>query len=97
LEVLIFPDLFHNVPYAIYLAEIILPVIGFSLGYLAASVFRLKHSVRRTIAIEAGIQNVSTALTIISLSFPFEVCKVNVIKLDKLKTANLFHLLLNFK
>jgi predicted Na+-dependent transporter len=75
LEVIIFPDIFHDVSYTIYLAEIILPVMGLSLGYFAASIFRLKHSVRRTIAIEAGVQNVGTALTIISLSFPFEVCK----------------------
>jgi predicted Na+-dependent transporter len=47
--------------------------MGISLGYFSASIFRLKHSIRRTIAIEAGIQNVGTALAIISLSFPFEV------------------------
>jgi predicted Na+-dependent transporter len=77
MEVLIFPDIFNDVPYTIYLAEIILPVMGLSLGYFAASIFQLKHSVRRTIAIEAGVQNVGTALTIISLSFPFEVRKDN--------------------
>jgi sodium/bile acid cotransporter 6 len=72
LEVFIFPDIFRDVPYSIYIAEFVLPLMGFLLGYIAASIFRLKYSIRRTIAIEAGIQNVGTALTIISLSFPFE-------------------------
>ncbi len=79
LEVFIFPDIFRDVPYSIYIAEFILPLLGFTLGYFAASIFRLKHSIRRTIAIEAGIQNVGTALTIISLSFPFEVFQDNYI------------------
>ncbi|CAG2106191.1 unnamed protein product [Medioppia subpectinata] len=72
LEVFIFPNIFQDVPYSIYIAELALPLLGFTLGYIAASIFRLQHSFRRTIAIEAGIQNVGTALTIISLSFPYE-------------------------
>ncbi len=73
LEVFIFPDIFNDVPAALYMAEFLLPLLGLALGFIAASIFRLEYPIRRTIAIEAGIQNVGTALTIITLSFPFEV------------------------
>nr|XP_027194938.1 ileal sodium/bile acid cotransporter-like [Dermatophagoides pteronyssinus] len=72
LEVFIFPDIFNDVPAVLYAAEFLLPILGLTLGFFAASLFRLSFAVRRTIAIEAGIQNVGTALTIITLSFPFE-------------------------
>ncbi|KAJ6215712.1 hypothetical protein RDWZM_010212 [Blomia tropicalis] len=72
LEVFIFPDIFDNVPSALYVAEFLLPLLGLILGFGAASIFGLDYPIRRTIAIEAGIQNVGTALTIITLSFPFE-------------------------
>ncbi|KAH9399633.1 hypothetical protein TYRP_017622, partial [Tyrophagus putrescentiae] len=72
LEVFIFPDIFNDVPAALYMAEFLLPLLGLALGFIAASIFRLEYPIRRTIAIEAGIQNVGTALTIITLSFPFE-------------------------
>lgn len=69
----IFPDIFNDVPGALYAAEFLLPLLGLALGFAAASICRLPYPVRRTVAIEAGIQNVGTALTIITLSFPFEV------------------------
>nr|XP_046919822.1 sodium/bile acid cotransporter 5-like [Dermatophagoides farinae] len=72
LEVFIFPDIFNDVPAVLYAAEFLLPILGLALGFIAATLFRLPYAIRRTIAIEAGIQNVGTALTIITLSFPFE-------------------------
>lgn len=75
LEVFIFPDIFNDVPAVLYAAEFLLPILGLALGFIAATLFRLPYAIRRTIAIEAGIQNVGTALTIITLSFPFEVRK----------------------
>ena len=79
LEVFIFPDIFNDVPSALYLAEFLLPLLGLFLGFGAASIFGLAYPIRRTIAIEAGIQNVGTALTIITLSFPFEVSFVSLV------------------
>lgn len=73
LEVMIFPDIFDDVPAKLYAAEFILPVLGLTLGFGCASIFKLPYSSRRTVAIEAGIQNVGTALAIVSLSYPFEV------------------------
>ncbi|RWS14429.1 ileal sodium/bile acid cotransporter-like protein 3 [Dinothrombium tinctorium] len=71
LEILIFPDIFDDVPFQIYVAEILLPLLGLSLGYSLASIFGLSYAQRRTIAIESGIQNIGTALAIVSLSYPF--------------------------
>ena len=73
LEVFIFPDIFIDVPLKLYVGEFLLPILGLTLGFVSSSLFRLKYSIRRTIAIECGIQNVGTALTIVSLSFPFDV------------------------
>lgn len=88
LEVFIFPDIFNDVPNALYIAEFLLPLLGLSLGFGFASLFGLPYSIRRTIAIEAGIQNVGTALTIITLSFPFEVRTVLLIRLVATKVAS---------
>jgi predicted Na+-dependent transporter len=73
LEIFIFPDIFSGVPLKLYAADFVLPIIGLALGYIIASMFCLKPRISRTIAIEIGIKNVGTALTIVSLSFPFEV------------------------
>ncbi|XP_074597910.1 ileal sodium/bile acid cotransporter-like [Brevipalpus obovatus] len=72
LEVMIFPDIFDDVPAKLYAAEFLLPILGISLGFGCASIFGLPYSARRTVGIEAGIQNVGTALAIVSLSYPFE-------------------------
>lgn len=69
----IFPDIFSDVPLKLYFAVTLLPCLGLALGFIAASIFRLEYTIRRTIAIEAGIQNVGTALAIVSLSYPFHV------------------------
>lgn len=56
-----------------YAAVTLLPAVGIALGYIAASIFRTSYTIRRTVAIECGIQNVGTALAIVSLSYPYHV------------------------
>lgn len=73
LEVMIFPDIFDDIPAKLYVAEFALPILGISLGFGCASIFGLPYASRRTVGIEAGVQNVGTALAIVSLSYPFEV------------------------
>lgn len=73
MEVFIFPDIFSDVPLKMYGAVTLLPLLGILLGFAAASAFRLDQVIRRTIAIECGIQNVGTALAIVSLSYPYHV------------------------
>ncbi|KFM67580.1 Ileal sodium/bile acid cotransporter, partial [Stegodyphus mimosarum] len=71
MEFFIFPDIFVNVPWQLYFAVILLPCLGFTLGYTSAWICRQKPQVRRTVSIESGVQNVGTALTVATLSFPF--------------------------
>lgn len=73
LEVIVFPNMFTGVPGRLYGTVLCLPFIGLTLGYVLAWVFRQNMKVRKTISIECGVQNVPTALTIISLSFPVEL------------------------
>ncbi|XP_076356859.1 ileal sodium/bile acid cotransporter-like isoform X2 [Tachypleus tridentatus] len=75
MEVFIFPDIFESVPFTLYIAEVIMPSTGIALGVVFGWIFRQTWPVSRTIGIESGFQNVGTALTVISLSFPFEVQK----------------------
>ncbi|KAM7299893.1 ileal sodium/bile acid cotransporter [Ixodes scapularis] len=72
MEVFIFPDLFSGIPPELYGATLLMPLTGMVAGYGASWVCRRPEAVRRTVAIESGIQNVGTALTIVSLSFQFE-------------------------
>lgn len=73
MEVFIFPDIFTDVPMKMYAAVTLLPILGLTLGYVAAFAFKLRPMIRRTVAIECGIQNVGTALAIVSLSYPYHV------------------------
>jgi len=77
LEIFIFPDIFDDVPLSLYLVDGILPLIGLVLGYLTASALCLKSRLSKTIAVEIGVKNVGTSITIVTLSFPFEVNIVN--------------------
>lgn len=72
LEVFIFPDIFKHVPASLYGATVLMPMMGMMVGYVVSWVFRRPEPVRKTVAIESGIQNVGTALTIVSLSFKFD-------------------------
>ncbi|GFY43890.1 hypothetical protein TNIN_344791 [Trichonephila inaurata madagascariensis] len=75
MELIIFPDIFDGIGWEFYVALVILPFVGLSLGYGLAFLFRRPPPVRKTIAIECSIQNIGTALTVISLSFPIEMQK----------------------
>ncbi|XP_042907363.1 ileal sodium/bile acid cotransporter isoform X1 [Parasteatoda tepidariorum] len=75
MELIIFPDIFDGIGWQFYVALVILPFIGLSLGYGLAFICRQPPPVRKTIAIECSIQNIGTALTVISLSFPVELQK----------------------
>jgi predicted Na+-dependent transporter len=78
LEIFIFPDIFNDVPLNIYITVGILPMIGLFLGYLSGSALCLKPHIKKTISVEIGVKNVGTAITIVMLSFPFEVNMIKV-------------------
>ncbi|UYV81016.1 hypothetical protein LAZ67_19002533 [Cordylochernes scorpioides] len=78
MEFFIFPDIFSAVPWQVYVAVVALPLCGLTLGYGAALACRREPAVCRTVAIESGIQNVGTALTVASLSFTFQVLRLSI-------------------
>ncbi|XP_060907724.1 hepatic sodium/bile acid cotransporter [Labrus mixtus] len=51
----------------------LMPLIGYSFGYIISSLFRLTHKERRTVAMETGCQNVQLCVTILKLAFPQEL------------------------
>ncbi|KAM9703243.1 hepatic sodium/bile acid cotransporter isoform 1-T2 [Menidia menidia] len=48
----------------------LMPFIGYSFGYIISSLFRLKQSERRTVAMETGCQNIQLCSTILKIAFP---------------------------
>ncbi|KAJ8288878.1 hypothetical protein COCON_G00015370 [Conger conger] len=51
----------------------LMPLIGFLLGYIMSSVFRLTEGCKRTVAMETGCQNIQLCSTILKITFPMEV------------------------
>ncbi|XP_033106850.1 ileal sodium/bile acid cotransporter-like [Anneissia japonica] len=56
-------------PWNVWFSAVIMPVIAFLLGYIAAYLLRQSRKKCRTIALETGCQNVALALTIIAISY----------------------------
>ncbi|XP_007891465.2 sodium/bile acid cotransporter [Callorhinchus milii] len=50
----------------------LMPMIGYSLGYILSSLFRLSERCKRTISMETGCQNVQLCTTILKVTFPPE-------------------------
>uniref|UniRef100_A0A4W6FVW3 Hepatic sodium/bile acid cotransporter n=1 Tax=Lates calcarifer TaxID=8187 RepID=A0A4W6FVW3_LATCA len=48
----------------------LMPLIGYSFGYIISSIFRLNQSERRTVAMETGCQNIQLCSTILKIAFP---------------------------
>ncbi|XP_045057580.1 hepatic sodium/bile acid cotransporter isoform X2 [Desmodus rotundus] len=51
----------------------LMPFIGFLLGYILSSLFRLNGPCSRTVSMETGCQNVQLCSTILNVTFPPEV------------------------
>ncbi|GFQ65125.1 solute carrier family 10 member 6 [Trichonephila clavata] len=73
LEILAFPSMFFDVPGKLYGVIFTLPLLGLFLGYILAYSFRQNIPMRKTIAIECGLQNIPCVLAIISQSFELEM------------------------
>ncbi|KAM4712599.1 hepatic sodium/bile acid cotransporter [Anableps anableps] len=48
----------------------LMPLIGYSFGYIISSIFRLTQPERRTVAMETGCQNIQLCATIVKVAFP---------------------------
>ncbi|XP_061890334.1 hepatic sodium/bile acid cotransporter [Entelurus aequoreus] len=51
----------------------LMPLVGFTFGYVISAVFKLSQPERRTVAMETGCQNIQLCSTILKLAFPPEV------------------------
>ena len=66
-------DLLSQIPPSVYLASIILAPTGFVLASLVVRGFRLQPVQRRTMILEAGVQNGPLAVAIVLITFPAEI------------------------
>ncbi|KAM8934263.1 P3 protein [Pelodytes ibericus] len=62
-------SLLTQVPAALVLAGLSVPLVGLLAGYFLASCLRLPTAQRRTVSIEVGVQNSLLALAVLQLSF----------------------------
>ncbi|XP_067126691.1 sodium-dependent organic anion transporter-like [Centruroides vittatus] len=69
IEFISFRESLHHVSWKLILTSISMPMTGMIMGYLIALICRRPSDVRKTIAIESGIQNAAVAFSIIMLSF----------------------------
>ncbi|CAN9507930.1 unnamed protein product [Ophioblennius macclurei] len=51
---------------------VIMPLVGYSFGYVLSSLFKVNHAQRRTVAMETGCQNIQLCATILKVAFPPE-------------------------
>ncbi|XP_030578911.1 sodium/bile acid cotransporter-like [Archocentrus centrarchus] len=51
----------------------LMPLIGYSFGYVISAIFRLNQAERRTVSMETGCQNVPLCTTILKIAFSQEV------------------------
>eukprot|EP00079_Xenopus_tropicalis_P020346 XP_012811144.1 PREDICTED: sodium/bile acid cotransporter 4 [Xenopus tropicalis] len=64
------PQLLATIPPAVYIVALIMPLIGYGLGYGLATLFGLSPKGRRTVSLETGCQNVQLCTALLKLAFP---------------------------
>ncbi|KAM4809492.1 sodium/bile acid cotransporter 4 [Rhinophrynus dorsalis] len=64
------PQLLATIPPSVYIVALIMPLIGYGLGYGLATLFNLPPNCRRTVSLETGCQNVQLCTALLKLAFP---------------------------
>ncbi|KAG9473263.1 hypothetical protein GDO78_020422 [Eleutherodactylus coqui] len=64
------PELLATIPPSVYIVAVIMPLIGYSMGYGLATFFKLPPNCRRTVSLETGCQNVQLCTALLKLAFP---------------------------
>ncbi|XP_040190893.1 sodium/bile acid cotransporter 4 [Rana temporaria] len=64
------PELLATIPPAVYIVAVIMPLIGYAMGYGLATLFKLPPNCRRTVSLETGCQNVQLCTALLKLAFP---------------------------
>lgn len=65
----LFPEVF-NLDWSVWFAAISMPLIAFCIGFFVPWIFCLDQPQRTAIAMEVSLQNVSLAITIVTVAFP---------------------------
>ncbi|XP_053556844.1 sodium/bile acid cotransporter 4 [Bombina bombina] len=64
------PELLATIPPSVYIVALLMPMIGYALGYGLATLFKLSPNCRRTVSLETGCQNVQLCTALLKLVFP---------------------------
>ncbi|KAG1680852.1 Ileal sodium/bile acid cotransporter [Nymphon striatum] len=72
IQSVLFPGI-YLVKWNVWVAAAIFPIIGFVLGFILAKLAQREMKVCKAISFETGSQNVPLALTVLFLTFPFDV------------------------
>ena len=64
----LYPELF-DLGWQTWFAAILMPIIGFGVGFTLALIFCQRHEQRLAIGIETSVQNTALALTVTAISF----------------------------
>ncbi|KAM4051113.1 sodium/bile acid cotransporter 4 [Anomaloglossus baeobatrachus] len=64
------PELLATISPSVYIVAVIMPMIGYSMGYGLATLFNLPPNCRRTVSLETGCQNVQLCTALLKLAFP---------------------------
>ncbi|XP_075422927.1 sodium/bile acid cotransporter 4 [Ascaphus truei] len=64
------PELLATIPPSVYIVALVMPLIGYSLGYGLGTLFNLSPNCRRTVSLETGCQNVQLCTALLKLAFP---------------------------
>ncbi|XP_069138615.1 ileal sodium/bile acid cotransporter-like [Argopecten irradians] len=59
----------YRASWEIYLGALLLPIVGFTFGFIVATIFRMDKSRRITVSLETGIQNFPLCMTLLTLTF----------------------------
>ncbi|KAG8453650.1 hypothetical protein GDO86_000329 [Hymenochirus boettgeri] len=71
--VMLGPKLLATIPPSVYVIALIMPPIGYALGYGLATLFGLPPNCRRTVSMETGCQNVQLCTALLKLAFPAQL------------------------
>lgn len=69
LALVLYPRFFQNIPGFLLCTIAFVGPLGLILAYCSAWLMKLAEPIRRTVAIEAAVQNVGTAITVVIISF----------------------------
>lgn len=68
----LYPKMYQS-PWQVWVGSAILPIIGFIIGYIVASICRVPHSARRAIGIETGVQNAGVCIALAAVSYETDI------------------------